>query len=69
VKRYDIGSYDEGLIVEPDGEYVLYSDHLEEVRVLREALREALEGWRDKKTLTDLQFTRIQELRKLLGDI
>jgi hypothetical protein len=41
IQRYDT-SFGEGAYEEAKGPYVLYSDHLEEIRVLREALREAL---------------------------
>jgi hypothetical protein len=43
---------------------MLYSDHLEEVRVLREALREALEGW-DQYPMSLADCRRIKELKKV----
>ncbi len=49
------------------GPYVLYSDHLQEVEVLREALKEALDGLVKAKPFGGPHLERVRELRKLLG--
>ena len=56
------------------GPYVAYSDYLKEIKVLKEALREALDGWEyDAPQYTQwdgtkIRYRRISELRKLLSD-
>jgi hypothetical protein len=77
VKRYNAETASD----HPRGAWVLYSDHLEELRVLREALREALDAYefiakgivdmhRGEPSEKALETTlkRVAELRKLLSN-
>jgi hypothetical protein len=62
-----IQRYEDGL-KHKDGGYVLYSDHLKEVEVLREALREALEGWY-RHGVTATSYGEYERLLKVLSDL
>jgi hypothetical protein len=62
VKTYELG--DDGLEMVQDGTWVLYSDHLKEVEVLREALREA-RGYAIAQAR--LPWKLVEKIEKLLG--
>lgn len=67
VKRYDLG--DDGLDESIDGYWMSYDDHRLVTLSLREALREALEGWEFWNGEIGPHREKIDQLRKqFLGD-